>query len=265
MVCRKLHEKSGNVLFVILIAVALFASLSYAITNSSRSQGDVKREIDKLNQAEFDNYIANVNLAVSRLTFQGCDPIDWTLPEDQEDEDKTCHVFHPDGGGAYWRDFGDICPDGRTWDELENIGDRCGNIVYAGMSGGDRLYTTPNDQGLFSWNDGSSNFVITNIRSSSNGRANTDALVNSTNADAPYQAANICRSLGDQWYLPAIDELTLLYTNNNLIGGFEISSQFYWTSTELGLTSSYRRRFNDGTLTNGGKQALRLVRCVRKQ
>ena len=67
---NKRHEK-GNVLFLILIAVALFAALSYAVTQSSRSGGDASRETNVLNAAQLTQYPTSLRTAVLRLIIDG--------------------------------------------------------------------------------------------------------------------------------------------------------------------------------------------------
>lgn len=106
MINQHKHQK-GNVLFLILIAVALFAALSYAVTQSSRSGGDASRETNVINTASLTQYPNSVRTSVLRLIIAGIDPLD--LQFNKPDEfDATANsqmiparaVFHPQGGGA---------------------------------------------------------------------------------------------------------------------------------------------------------------------
>jgi len=65
------NTQKGNVLFLILIAVALFAALSYAVTQSSRSGGDASRETNILNAAQLTQYPTSIRTAVLRLVIDG--------------------------------------------------------------------------------------------------------------------------------------------------------------------------------------------------
>ncbi len=68
---KQTNYQKGNVLFLILIAVALFAALSYAVTQSSRSGGDASRETNILNAAQLTQYPTSIRTAVLRLVIDG--------------------------------------------------------------------------------------------------------------------------------------------------------------------------------------------------
>jgi hypothetical protein len=129
----------GNVLFLILIAVALFAALSYAVTQSTRSGGgDASKETNLVNSAQITQYPASIKTAITRmivsssvspyvLTFNP--PADFAAlvgPPNIESE----NVFHPNGGGATYSLAPDsvmVAPGPGTWvynseNEIENIG-----------------------------------------------------------------------------------------------------------------------------------------------
>ena len=170
------------------------------------------------------------------------------------------------------------CPD---------IGDTCDDgSIYAGISpdGLVKLYTTPADAGQFSWNDGTStpwvdtamvNCTTGAQASCYTGEANTALLaaLGTTPSPAPYVAARHCDGLTahghSDWYLPARDELNILYTNHVAIGAFNISGSFraglYWASSERNKNASWPQRFSDGSQSiffnkNEGVS----VRCVRR-
>ncbi len=166
---------------------------------------------------------------------------------------------------------GDVCADGS---------------VYAGLSPDDNvaMYTTPADApSLMSWNNGTSNWFDTSMvncttgtpgsqASCRTGEANTTLLVGLTGNHAPYNAAVYCHNLTahghSDWYLPAQDELDVLYDNRAAIGGFNISGSvpagWYWSSSEDVHFSARTQRFSDGSQSYGLKFHEIAVRCVRR-
>lgn len=96
--------ESGNVLFLILIAVVLFAALSYAVTQSSRSgAGSAANETNSLNAAQITQYPASVRTATIRMMVNGTDvtELEFNPPATFGSLTSTAvGVFHPSGGGA---------------------------------------------------------------------------------------------------------------------------------------------------------------------
>ncbi len=152
--------------------------------------------------------------------------------------------------------------------------------VYAGLSsdGNIEMYTTPADAGQYPWNNGnSSGYTTTSQTSATTGETNTNNLI-TIDSDSgvvgtqPHQAAQYCADLSahgqTDWYLPAKDELNVLYTNRAAIGGFNTSGSppagNYWSSSEDSNDRAWGQRFSDGNQSNYGKATLPSVRCVRK-
>lgn len=211
------------------------------------------------------------------------------------------YVFHNADYDAYqvcindqWRAVGGIhCPAGdgcpinpcTGTSTPPTIGEACDDgSVYAGLSpdGNVAMYTTPADApSTYSWNDGTGNYTdmsMVNCTDASpgtaatcqTGEANTAFLVGATGEpDYPFAAAEYCDGLSahgyDDWYLPAQDELNVLYTNKNtgdLNGTFPAGN--YWSSSENDNAGARRQRFSDGLQSNRGKLFGHAVRCVRK-
>lgn len=148
--------QSGNVLFLILIAVALFAALSYAVTKSTSGGGNSDNENAKLLAAEVLNYYAAINSAVLRMTLRGIDPVDlcfddpiWTTTGDIGDyrDNPSCalgdeyKVFHHDGGGVVAK----IAPNISHWAihrisgsvSVESVGTSAPELLMGFMMGDD--------------------------------------------------------------------------------------------------------------------------------
>jgi len=189
------------------------------------------------------------------------------------------------------------------------IGDTCDDgTIYAGLSpdGNVPMYTTPADApgGIaYAWNDGTTNWADTTMTnctigspgpqaSCQTGQANTDLLVglNGSGTPAPYTAAEYCAGLAppdaaalghSDWYVPAQDELNVLYENlvdqdgDNTPGGplgstfgFNTSNtyagSYYMSSSENSNAHAISQRFGDGNQQTATKSNDIALRCVRK-
>lgn len=126
----------GNVLFLILIAVALFAALSYAVTQSNKGGGGtISDDKLKLTVSRIVQYMDTMRHSVMRLQLAGyadhmldfnndvygryltASPYTPSTPLTTANgtcSSNECKVFHLDGGGVSATDFGyDILPGGR--------------------------------------------------------------------------------------------------------------------------------------------------------
>ena len=102
-----IRDQSGNVLFYILIGVALLAALSYAVSHTSRgSAGSVSREKASIAATEIIQYGEIVATAVAQLRLRGVEAGEISFGNEEIDgydnphcADDSCMVFALDGGG----------------------------------------------------------------------------------------------------------------------------------------------------------------------
>ena len=109
----KRHNR-GNILFLILLAVILFAALSYAVTSSLRGGGnDVTAEAARTAAAEIINYSSQMeniilrmrvsgNCKLSEISFENSVDSSYA-PHNSPRADKSCNVFDVNGGGMSWK------------------------------------------------------------------------------------------------------------------------------------------------------------------
>ena len=120
---KKIRHEHGNALFLILIAVALFAALSYAVTQSGRSGGGVDKETMELKIAEIFDYTSLLEQTIQRLVLiNGCQDIDLSFENsvvagytNTNTPPDDCKIFHPDGGGLSWKSMVAGINDGSDW------------------------------------------------------------------------------------------------------------------------------------------------------
>lgn len=111
----KYGNESGNALFYILIAVALLAALSYAVSYGSRATvQNLDRDRINLLSSEILEYAGVIANGVSQLRLRGYKPeyISFESPQTSGNDyigvnctgtEPECHVFHPSGAGVVWK------------------------------------------------------------------------------------------------------------------------------------------------------------------
>ena len=126
------NKEQGNVLFLILIAVVLFAALSYAVTTSTRSGGGSDQdERNELNASQIVQTVSQLKQALLRLrVLSGCDDTQISFAYDTSGDnslsaaddyyngsatDLDCHLFQPEGGNISFPSVPSGVNQGEDW------------------------------------------------------------------------------------------------------------------------------------------------------
>ncbi|OFY97413.1 MAG: hypothetical protein A2309_03370, partial [Bacteroidetes bacterium RIFOXYB2_FULL_35_7] len=139
-----------------------------------------------------------------------------------------------------------------------------GGIIFQTTGYGQGLSAPKADQSFgIEW--GCSGISIAEASSLEDGALNTDAIL--SDCSTRPIAASICSDLilngYDDWVLPAANQLSFLYQNNNHVGGF--STDNYWTSSELDSENAYVINFASGIQSMSDKSSsTNAIRCIRK-
>jgi len=138
------------VLFLILIAVALFAALSYAVTSSSRSGGgDASSETNLISSANITQYPATVRTTIIRMLIKGTtvDELAFNNPSTFDDVGSAVEnrvVFHPNGGGGVYSPApADVMADGAPGDWYFNGNFEIPDIGISGSDGNELIAFLP--------------------------------------------------------------------------------------------------------------------------
>ena len=142
------------------------------------------------------------------------------------------------------------------------------------------LIVSPSEIGEKAWSNVTSNIIGTSAQSLWDGLNNSIAIINQSGHTN--SAAKFCLDLvlGDynDWYLPSIDELSILWQNrfnvnktlSTIVGGVIFSNEIceaefskYWSSTEYFQTMSWYFNFCSGAAINEQKINSYQVRAIR--
>ena len=155
-----------------------------------------------------------------------------------------------------------------------SIGDQYGGgtVFWVDSLGKQILIAGPSDLGNVQWGN-DSNPTGATLDGIYAGKANTVMI--STMQEEGLYAAHVCSNYGvtadygsgteyyDDWYLPSLYELSLLYAQKNVVGGF--LGAYYWSSTEYSdsPTNAYAVNFNGGVPASRSKLFWHRIRCIR--
>lgn len=149
------------------------------------------------------------------------------------------------------------------------IGDALGGGYYMGQQSGYHLICPP-DTGQHTsrqWKQTGSGTAGTT--STTDGAANTAAMV--TAGIHLHPAGQFCVNLTiggySDWYLPAKDEMNLLFTHRVALaatGFITLAAQYYFNSTEFSSTYAWRQSLSTGAMQGYGKIYASYVRAIRR-
>ncbi len=135
------NNQSGNILFYILIAVALLAALSFTVAQSGRgSMSNLSNEKAALYATEiieYGNILAQATSQIrlrgykdTQISFENTKVTGYTNTNCTEDE---CEIFHVNGGGINWSAPPKNTNDGTDWlitvNNITNIGTTSVDLV----------------------------------------------------------------------------------------------------------------------------------------
>ena len=152
-------------------------------------------------------------------------------------------------------------------------------LLKVTMTNGDVIYASPVDNSTaVIWGPSTDITALSDIRTLAGanmdfaGETNTAAIVAQLgdNGGTAY-AAKVCADLVaygfDDWYLPAAGELNEMYEKLGPVGNGgsdQITSGFYWSSSEFNVNFAWFQDFVNGNQVNYGKVNVNRCRCVRR-
>ncbi len=151
-----------------------------------------------------------------------------------------------------------------------------GKIFWLDETGQHGLVAASSDQSAkgLAWNPGKAVATGANSDALYTGRKNSEKIVAVQGTGLQY-AARVCiefttpsdNVVYKDWYLPSRYELNLLYQQKTVVGGFNLTSGIYWSSTECTTTpetSAWEQEFKFGSQHEDDKDMPDQVRCIRR-
>lgn len=124
-----MRNEDGNVIVIILLAIALIGALTAAIQGSSNKNANIDKETLILRVTEVQRYASELERAVNYIMYNNVSENDIRFAHPNADNDygdlstdsdRSDQVFHRDGGNATYKDAPDGINDGSAWEFYGN-------------------------------------------------------------------------------------------------------------------------------------------------
>ncbi len=141
-----------------------------------------------------------------------------------------------------------------------------GGIIFyiEPMKGGGLLVSNDDVSSSINWAC-SNNISLASSKNVGSGQSNSQAILsNCGNVGAVGYCANYKFGKYDDWFLPSVDELALIYKNLKETDKEKFSSGYYWSSTQKDEINAFRYGFMGGNLGDADKTSNQFVRAVRR-
>jgi len=124
------------------------------------------------------------------------------------------------------------------------------------------------------WSNIDAILIGSSAQSNWDGLSNSNAIFGQAGHTSSASALCLNSTIGGQsdWYLPSIQELSMLWNNyytvarslTQISGATQLQPAAYWSSTESASTTAWNFNFSSGIVSNFGKNQTLYVRAVRK-
>lgn len=139
------QKQSGNVLFIILLAIVLIGALTAVLQGSGTQNATIDKETLSLHFSTVQNYASELERGVTYIMQNGTSESDIRFAHPSADSDygdlsadadKSDQMFHAQGGGAQYREPPKGINDGSQWEffghsALPNVGSDKADLIAA--------------------------------------------------------------------------------------------------------------------------------------
>lgn len=143
-----IHKQSGNVLFIILLAIVLIGALTAVLQGTGSQSATIDKETLSLHFSTVRNYASELERGVTYIMHNGVSESDIRFAHPNadtdygdlgSDTDKSDQMFHVEGGGAAYRAPPKGINDGSAWEFFGHSA-----LPNAGSDNADLIAVLPN-------------------------------------------------------------------------------------------------------------------------